>query len=122
MNLIQEVSQFIDSKVQEEIKKSHSSIIKLFEYNPQLLSQGCLITGSKAKEFYGFTLPHPIQDLDLVLINEDLKDIYLLANSLIPKHLFKGSFGSIIVQKPEEIHYKAPIASFCSNNQFVEVF
>ncbi len=120
MDIITDVSQFIDSKVNEYVRKSQVLTTRLLQdYFP--FGTGCLITGSWAKLHYGFDVQIP-RDKDLVLIQGDLRDIYLLANDLMPKVGFTGSFGSIVVEKPEELHYKPPFASFVHNNIFIEVF
>lgn len=119
-NIITEVSLFIDAKVNEYLKKYSQTTLKLLGLTD--LTQGCLITGSRAKQHYGITLPHNPKDLDLVLVDKSMKDIYLLANYLMPKEYIDGSFGSIVVTKDSEVHLNPPFASFCSNNLFIEVF
>lgn len=121
MDFSKEISNFIESKIKEEIAKSQVLIKKILLFS-NILDKGTVITGSHAKKFYGFELPHIPKDKDLILIDKSFEDIYLLADSLMPKEYYTGSFNSILVKKEEELHFKAPIASFIFNNEFVEIF
>lgn len=121
MDILKEVSDFIGSKIKEELAKSQE-LTKLILSESDILYKGCLITGSYAKRHYGFELPHQPKDRDLVLIYNSFRDIYLLADSLMPKECRTGSWHSITVKKGEEFHFRKPIASFVLRNQFVEVF
>lgn len=121
MDFTKEISNFIESKIKEEIAKSQVLTKKIFTFS-NILNKGTVITGSIAKQHYGFKLPHSPKDKDLILIDESFEDIYLLADSIMPKDYRTGSWNSIIVKKEEEVHFKAPIASFVFNNEFVEIF
>lgn len=121
MDFTKEISAFITAKINEEVKKSQV-LTKIILEKSNILTKGTFITGSHAKRFYGFNLPHCPKDKDLVLKDENLREIYLLADSLMPKEYRTGSWNSIIVRKEEEFHFKKPIASFVYNNEFVEIF
>jgi len=121
MDFSKEISNFIENKIQEEVAKSQTLTKKILVFS-DILTKGTVITGSHAKRFYGFELPHYPKDKDLILADKSFEDIYLLANSLMPKEYYTGSFNSILVKKEEELHFKAPIASFVFNNEFIEVF
>lgn len=121
MDFTREISNFIESKIKEEIVKSQTLTKKILIFS-DILTKGTVITGSIAKQHYGFKLPHSPKDKDLILIDKSFEDIYLLADSLMPKEYYTGSFNSILVKKEEELHFKAPIASFVFKNEFVEIF
>lgn len=121
MDFTKEISAFVNAKISEEIAKSKVLSLKILE-NSNILTLGTALSGSYAKLYYGFKLPHTPKDKDMVLIDEAFKDVYLFADGIMPKDYRTGSWNSIIVKKEQEFHFKAPIASFVYNNEFVEIF
>jgi hypothetical protein len=119
--LLTEVSQYIEAKVNEEIKKSQALVIMVLNTG-FTIGDRCLITGSYAKQHYGFSLDKSPADKDLVLIDDEYKPLYELAGSLLPKTCYGGSYGSITIEKENEFHHKPAIASFVWKNEFIEVF
>lgn len=121
MDFTKEISAFVNAKISEEIAKSKVLSLKILE-NSNILTLGTALSGSYAKLHYGFKLPHTPKDIDRVLMDKTFKDVYLFADEIMPKDYRTGSWNSIIVKKEQEFHFKAPIASFVYNNEFVEIF
>lgn len=121
MDFTKEISAFINAKITEEIAKSKVLQLKILKTS-NILTLGTALSGSHAKLYYGFKVPHSPKDKDMVLIDNCLRDVYIFADSIMPKEYNTGSWNSIIVRKEEEFHFKAPIASFLYNNEFVEIF
>jgi hypothetical protein len=138
MNLAEEITSFLDSKIKEGIAKSQVAT-KLLIQKPinRWISENTLITGSKAKSFYGFKLHESkhkgnFRDTDLVfkwnITKQSIEDFGDLCKFLEEmygelEYSYQIDFSdwSHTTFKPEAM-CKPALTHFAYNGEFYEIF